>query len=724
MSSSTGKAYRVSSSSSVQPCHQFSFAEIQSATNDFDDQLVIGEGGFGKVYKGCIYIEETSHVVAIKRLDSMSNQGAAEFRAEIEMLSKLRHRHLVSLIGFCDDNKEMVLVYEYMPHGTLHHHLHKACTYITWILRLKIAIGAAHGLDYLHNGIGTQHGVIHRDIKSSNILLDENWEAMISDFGLSKVGPTNKSISYVDTSVKGTFGYLDPEYFYTHRLTRKTDVFAFGVVLFELLSGRLAVDRRFDDDDQCSLVRWAQKCVKDRKLDQMVDPNIRGTISHKCLRQYVRIANRLLCSVVKERPSMTEVVASLQVSLQLQEKHDNSAQSLSNMRFPWKLPKYLVPVTKENSVDSISPTKMNSVSDKTASPLRVPPSPSRFSMSPKLERSGSVHLTMSQVAQATQNFSSSLILGEGGFGTVYKAQLQNGQVVAIKRAKKGCKRAETASELLEIDSKKTRNPLSRARAQATRVEHFDALRSEFISEVELLAKIDHLNIVKLLGYIDKGNEHLIIIEYVPNGTLREHLDGIHGSFLDFSQRLEISIDIAHSLTYLHLYAEKQIIHRDVTSSNILLTDRKRAKVADFGFAKLVDAVNDKMPIMTKVMGTVGYVDPEYLRTYQLTPKSDVYSFGVVLIEILTGRRAVELRRSYEERVTLKWAFRKFKDGEVINLVDPLLKEDVDVDIFAKMLGLAFQCVAPTRVDRPDMKAVGEQLWAIRMEYLRHGDKGN
>ncbi|KAJ9551374.1 hypothetical protein OSB04_015419 [Centaurea solstitialis] len=674
MSSSTGKAYRVSSSSSVQPCHQFSFAEIQSATNDFDDQLVIGEGGFGKVYKGCIYIEETSHVVAIKRLDSMSNQGAAEFRAEIEMLSKLRHRHLVSLIGFCDDNKEMVLVYEYMPHGTLDHHLHKACTYITWMLRLKIAIGAAHGLDYLHNGIGTQHGVIHRDIKSSNILLDENWEAMISDFGLSKVGPTNKSISYVDTSVKGTFGYLDPEYFYTHRLTRKTDVFAFGVVLFELLSGRRAVDTRFGEE-QCSLVRWAQKCVKDRKLDQMVDPNIRGTISHKCLRQYVRIANRLLCSVVKERPSMTEVVASLQVSLQLQEKHDNSTQSLSNTRLGFAI--YF-------AVDSISPTKMNSVSDKIpASPLRVPPSPSRFSISPKLERSGSVHLTMSQVAQATQNFSSSLILGEGGFGTVYKAQLQNGQVVAIKRAKKEC---------------------------------FDALRSEFNSEVELLAKIDHLNIVKLLGYVDKGNEHLIIIEYVPNGTLREHLDGIHGSFLDFSQRLEISIDIAHSLTYLHLYAEKQIIHRDVTSSNILLTDRKRAKVADFGFAKLVDAVNDKMPIMTKVMGTVGYVDPEYLRTYQLTPKSDVYSFGVVLIEILTGRRAVELRRSYEERVTLKWAFRKFNDGEVINLVDPLLKEDVDVDIFAKMLGLAFQCVAPTRVDRPDMKAVGEQLWAIRMEY--------
>ncbi|GJY52061.1 receptor-like protein kinase FERONIA [Tanacetum coccineum] len=118
----------MSSSTSAQPCFRFSLAEIQSATKDFDEALVIGRGGFGKVYKGCICIEEINHVVAVKRLDSMSNQGAAEFRAEIEMLSKLRHCHLVSLIGYCEDNKEMILVYEYMPHGTLYDHIHKADT--------------------------------------------------------------------------------------------------------------------------------------------------------------------------------------------------------------------------------------------------------------------------------------------------------------------------------------------------------------------------------------------------------------------------------------------------------------------------------------------------------------------------------------------------------------------------------------------------------------------
>lgn len=317
--------------------------------------------------------------------------------------------------------------------------------------------------------------------------------------------------------------------------------------------------------------------------------------------------------------------------------------------------------------------------------LRVPPSPSRFSVSPQLSRIGSVHLNMHQVMEATQNFSPLLRIGEGGFGTVYKAQLQDGQVVAMKRAKK---------------------------------ELINTLQAEFSSEVELLAKIEHRNLVKLLGYVDKGHERIIITEHVPNGTLREHLDGQHGKILDFSQRLEISIDVSHALTYLHLYAEKQIIHRDIKSSNILLTESFRAKVADFGFARLGSTEGDETHIVTKVKGTVGYLDPEYLRTYQLTPKSDVFSFGILMIEILTGRRPVESKRDIKERVTIRWAFNKFNEGNVVDLLDPLMNETVDAEILSKMFSLAFHCAAPTRSDRPSMKEVGEQLWVIRMDYLK------
>ncbi|OAY78539.1 calmodulin-binding receptor-like cytoplasmic kinase 3 [Ananas comosus] len=339
-----------------------------------------------------------------------------------------------------------------------------------------------------------------------------------------------------------------------------------------------------------------------------------------------------------------------------------------------------------NPVDSVSSVEVSSSSERTvAGSLRVPPSPSRFSMSPQLSRIGSVHLTIHQIFKATQNFSPAFKLGEGGFGTVYRAVLPDGQEVAIKRAKK---------------------------------EQFPASRDEFSNEVELLSKIDHRNLVRLLGFVDKGNERIIITEFVPNGTLREHLDVQRGKILDFNQRLEIAIDVAHALTYLHLYAEKTIIHRDVKSSNILLTDNYRAKVSDFGFARSGPTDTEKTHISTKVKGTAGYLDPEYLRTYQLTPKSDVFSFGILLVEIISGRRPVELKRSPDERITIRWAFKKFSEGKAREIVDPLLEEAVDEEIVGKMLNLAFQCAAPTRSDRPDMKEVGEQLWEIRRGYRK------
>lgn len=339
---------------------------------------------------------------------------------------------------------------------------------------------------------------------------------------------------------------------------------------------------------------------------------------------------------------------------------------------------------QRNAVESLSSFDVSTSSEKIPpTPHRIPPSPSRFAPSPHIARVGSVDLSVQQILRATQNFSHSFKLGEGGFGTVYRAVLSDGQVVAVKRAKK---------------------------------DQFAGPSDEFSNEVELLAKIDHRNLVRLLGYTDKGNERIIITEYVPNGTLREHLDGQHGRTLDFNQRLEIAIDVAHALTYLHLYAEKTIIHRDVKSSNILLTDSYRAKVSDFGFARSGPSDTEKTHISTKVKGTAGYLDPEYLRTYQLTPKSDVFSFGILLVEIISARRPVELKRAAEERITIRWTFKKFNEGNMREILDPLLEDRVDEEVLEKLLSLAFQCAAPTREDRPTMKEVGEQLWEIRKEY--------
>ncbi|KAF5787817.1 putative protein kinase RLK-Pelle-CrRLK1L-1 family [Helianthus annuus] len=220
------------------------------------------------------------------------------------MLSKLRHCHLVSLIGYCSDGQEIILVYEYMPNHTLADWLHEHCASLTWVRRLKICIGAARGLDYLHTGMGIKHG----DVKSKNIFIDDKWTAKISDFGLSKI---NHPSTCDNTLAKATVGYLD----------RKSDVYAFGVVLFEILCGKQAVDSSIDKEHG-GLATWAQDSIKKGRIERIVDFNLRGSASPKCLKDFTLLVDWCLHSRPKQRPTMAEVVVYLESILALQEKSD------------------------------------------------------------------------------------------------------------------------------------------------------------------------------------------------------------------------------------------------------------------------------------------------------------------------------------------------------------------------------------------------------------------
>ncbi|KAJ0773829.1 putative protein kinase RLK-Pelle-PERK-1 family [Helianthus annuus] len=280
----------------------FTYDELAAATRGFDHSLLIGQGGFGYVYKGIL---PNGKEVAIKSLKSTSGQGEREFQSEVEIISRVHHRHLVSLVGYCIAGRQRLLVYEYISNKSLDYHLYgKGSPLMNGSTRLNIALGAAKGFAYLHEDCEPR--IIHRDVKAANILIDEHYEAKVSDFGLAKLSTDTNT--HVSTRVMGTFGYLAPEYASTGKLTDKSDVFSFGVVLLELITGRRPADSNSDDD---SLIDWArpilEQAVEGGSYVELLDKRIENNYTHEDMNRMVVCASACLQYSARRRPKMSQV---------------------------------------------------------------------------------------------------------------------------------------------------------------------------------------------------------------------------------------------------------------------------------------------------------------------------------------------------------------------------------------------------------------------------------
>lgn len=297
----------------------FTLRELVQATNGFNNLLKIGEGGFGKVYRGTITSSENQNiVVAIKKLNTRGFQGHKEWLAEVQFLSIVNHPNLVKLLGYCSVDGERgiqrLLVYEFIPNRSLEDHLfNRSLSPLPWKTRLQIMLGAAQGLHYLHHGLEIQ--VIYRDFKSSNVLLDMKFHPKLSDFGLAREGPTGDQ-THVSTAVVGTRGYAAPEYIETGHLRSKSDIWSFGVVLYEILTGRRTIDRTLPKDKQ-KLVEWVKNYpAESDRFSMIIDPRLKtNQYSLDAARKIAQLADSCLMKNPEDRPSTSEVVECLKQAL-------------------------------------------------------------------------------------------------------------------------------------------------------------------------------------------------------------------------------------------------------------------------------------------------------------------------------------------------------------------------------------------------------------------------
>ncbi|XP_050216510.1 receptor like protein kinase S.2 [Mercurialis annua] len=688
----------------------FSYAEIYIGSNGFSEDEVLGSGGFGKVYRAVL--PSDASVVAVKCLAEKGEQFEKTFEAELVAVANLRHRNLVRLRGWCVHEDQLFLVYDYMPNLSLDRVLFRRPENLTadplnWDRRKNIIGGLAAALHYLHEQLETQ--IIHRDVKTSNVMLDTHYNARLGDFGLARwlehelEYPTrtpsvrNHQFRLADsTRIGGTIGYLPPESFQKRSFaTAKSDVFSFGIVVLEVVSGRRALDLTYPDD-QIILLDWVRRLSDDGKLLQAGDNRLQyGSYTHSDMEKLIHLG--LLCTLHNPqfRPNMKWIVEATSGNMSgklpplpsfrshpryisLSSSSETSTSNTSTSRSTTSTPSSnttTVSITSTIFVTAIGETIYATAefgnNDFNSSDSRSQRRNTHFMVETPRE------ISYKEIISATNNFSDSHRVAEVDFGTAYYGILEDGHQVLVKRLGM------------------TKCP---------------AIRTRFSSELQNLARLRHRNLVQLRGWCTEQGEMLVVYDYsasrLLSNLLFHHDNRIGHSILKWRHRYNIVKSLASAILYLHEEWEEQVIHRNITSSSVILDPDMNPRLGNFALAEFLTR-NDHAHKATNqgtksVRGIFGYMSPEYIENGEATTMADVYSFGVVLLEVVTGHMAVDFRRPEVLLVDRVQEF-EAKKRPLEELVDIRLNCEYDLKELMRLLKLGIACTRSNPEFRPNMR---------------------
>lgn len=698
----------------------FSYAELFIGSNGFSEDQVLGSGGFGKVYKAVLPSDGT--LVAVKCcLAEKGKQFEKSFAAELTAVADLRHKNLVRLRGWCVHEDQLHLVYDYMPNRSLDRVLFRRHDNfkggpLEWGQRGKIVKGLAAALYYLHEQLETQ--IIHRDVKTSNVMLDSHYNARLGDFGMARwleheleyeyeynnrKKPTTKTRSghfrLGETSrIGGTIGYLPPESLQKpSNATSKSDVFSFGIVVLEVVSGRRAIDLTYPDE-QIILLDWIRRLSDEGKLLEAVDSRLPdGSYKFSETQHFIHIG--LLCTLHEPqfRPSMKWVVEALSdvsfnlpslpsflshplyISLSSASDTSHSPGSSSGTSSTTDNASLITNYTSSNYVTANGETVYVTAEHKNSEIISSKIMNHHKQPFPVVETPREV--SYKEIVSATDNFSDSRRVAELDFGTAYHGILDDKCHVLVKRlGMKTC----------------------------------PALRDRFSNELRNLGRLRHRNLVQLRGWCTEQGEMLVIYDYsarrILSQQLLHHNSGSRtGSFvLKWHHRYNIVKSLASAVLYLHEEWDEQVIHRNITSSAVTLEPDMNPRLSSFALAEFLSRNEHGHHVVTdtrkSVRGIFGYMSPEYVESGEATTEADVYSFGVVVLEVVSGQMAVDFRQPEVLLVKKVHEF-EMRKRPLKELADLRLNGEYNDQELMRLVRLGIACTSCSPQLRPSMRQI-------------------